>query len=115
MSMIVCCIYFRFSFKHVLSYLKNRKLVYHERGQVVIKPLFISVGGSTHVVFSVPETANCLNYFVCGVCDRGFTTSNGLASHQRSDGHNSQLRVLIHSLSVSGSILNSAYLFRRVK
>jgi len=86
----------------MLGYLKQKKFVYMTKGQVIKKPLFISVEANQHLVFTVnPGHESRTEFYVCQVCDRGFPSQHGLGTHIVSDSHIQQLNNLCQSIGVS--------------
>ena len=62
--------------------------------------MFINVSNGSTILFTLnPGSEDELVYYVCRVCDRGFSTIPGLNTHRQSDSHKELLQDLCSSVN----------------
>ena len=63
--------------------------------------MYVHIQTRPRIVFTLaPGSERSGEYYVCQVCDRGFASLQGLATHQSSDSHRDQLNMLVQFIPV---------------
>lgn len=87
---------FRYEISEVVAYIKRKKYVYFQKGQMVVKQMFINIKDGKHILFTLSQNFEDIDvFYVCRICDRGFGTVSGLNTHRQSDIHAQMLREAI--------------------